>query len=730
MKYDNSKIKTYFRIIFILPILYIIHYICINYIHLPANIKNTEITFIKGVGPKRAEAFEKLGLKHASDLVSVYPRMYLKNITLRSLAKFHEQNVIFKGKVIDKYMPFRQNHPTRIVIFDGTASIESLLWGNAKFREKQFKIGDEYIFWGKTSFNAYDRAIKLEIRDHKKYEATDEEMMKYPNIPVYILSEELKKTWIRPLTLTKIIFNALKLSLENINEILSEPVRIENDLLDHKTAILKMHYPRTEEEIETTRRTLAFEELFYLQIIIALRKNIQSSEEKFIKIEKPGEKFTKLFTQHLGFELTAAQKKVIKEIIADMRSSIPMNRLLQGDVGSGKTIVAVFCMLAAAESGYQAAFMAPTEILAEQHYKTLSEYFNKLGIHSVILTGSIKNKDRELILNDIKTGNAKIIVGTHAIIQDKVEFNSLALAVIDEQHKFGVLQRAKLRSKGINPDILVMTATPIPRTLSLTLYGELEVSVIDELPKNRKNIKTALRGEIDRIKVYDFIRKEIKSGRQAYIVYPIIDESEKLDLKSAIKHYEILNDGIFSDLKLGLVHGRMPWKEIDTTINDFKSRKLDILVSTTVIEVGIDIPNASIMLIEEAQRFGLSQLHQLRGRVGRGAEQSYCILMAGDGGEISAERLKIMTETNDGFKISETDLKLRGPGEFFGTKQSGELKFTAADLAKDSDLINKAKDSAFKVIKEDPQLRSYHNDVIREHFFKNYKSSFELIKVA
>lgn len=707
-----------------------IHYICINYIHLPANIKITEIAYIKGVGPKRAEAFEKLGLKYASDLVSVYPRMYLKNISLRSIAKFHEQNIIFKGKVIDKYMPFRQNHPTRIVIFDGTASIESLLWGNAKFREKQFKIGEEYIFWGKTSFNAYDRSIKLEIRDHKKYDDTDEELMKYPNIPVYILSEELKKTWIRPLTLTKIIFNAIKLSLENINEVLSEPVRIENELLDHKSAILKMHYPRKDEEIEITRRTLAFEELFYLQLIIALRKNNQSSEEKIIKIEKPGEKFTNLFSKHLGFELTTAQKKVIKEIISDMRSSKVMNRLLQGDVGSGKTIVAVFCMLAAAESGYQAAFMAPTEILAEQHYKTLSDYFNKLGIHSVILTGSIKNKDRVKIVDDIKTGKAKIIVGTHALIQDKVEFNSLGLAVIDEQHKFGVLQRAKLRSKGNNPDILVMTATPIPRTLSLTVYGELDVSVIDELPRHRKNIKTALRGEFDRIKVYDFVRKEIRAGRQAYIVYPIIDESEKLDLKSAIKHYEILKDGVFSDLKLGLVHGRMPWKEIDETIAAFKSRTLDILVATTVIEVGIDIPNATIMIIEEAQRFGLSQLHQLRGRVGRGAEQSYCILMAAESGNISSERLKIMTETNDGFKISETDLKIRGPGEFFGTRQSGDLKFSAADLAKDSDLIIKAKDSAFKLIKEDPQLRSYHNDVIRNHFLMNYRTSFDLIKVA
>jgi len=692
--------------------------------------KNTEIAYIKGVGPKRAEAFAKLGLKYASDLISVYPRMYLLKTTIRSLAKHHEENVIFKGKVIEKYMPFKPKQPTRIVINDGTASIESLMWGNTFYREKQFKIGDEYIFWGKTAYNAFDRDIKLDIRDHKKYESSDDEMLKYPLIPIYILSEELKKTWIKPLTLTKIIFNALKLSAENIAEVLSEPVRIGNDLLDHRQALLKMHYPKSAEETETVRQTLAFEELFYLQLVIALRKKMQSGETKQITINKPGESFEKLFREHLGFELTAAQKRVIKEIISDMRSAKPMNRLLQGDVGSGKTIVAVFCMLAAAESGYQAAFMAPTEILAEQHYKTLSAYFNKLGIETVLLTGSIKKKEREVFLEKIRSGNARIIVGTHALIQDKVEFNSLAFIVIDEQHKFGVMQRAKLKAKGITPDVLVMTATPIPRTLSLTFYGDLDVSVIDELPANRKNIKTALRTETDRTKVYDFIKKEISSGRQVYIVYPIINESEKLDLKSAIKHYEILKEGVFSKYKIGLVHGKMNWHEIDSTIEDFKNRKLDILVATTVIEVGIDIPNATIMVIEEAQRFGLSQLHQLRGRVGRGAEQSYCILMAESRGEVSTERLKIMTETNDGFKISETDLKLRGPGEFFGIRQSGELNFTAADIVKDTELIQKAKDSAFKVINEDPQLRSYHNTVIREHFLTNYKDSLELIKIA
>lgn len=692
--------------------------------------KKTEIAYIKGVGPKRAEAFEKLGLKYSTDLLVTYPRIYLINSTIRSLAKHHDKNVLIRAKVIDKYIPFKPNQPTKIVIFDGTASIESLMWGNTFYREKQFRIGDEYIFWGKVNYNAYERDIKFDIRDHKKFDEGDEELLKFPLIPIYILSEELKKTWIKPLSLTKIIFNAIKNCSDNISEVLNNEVKKANDLLDHKTALLRTHYPRTLEDIEAARQTLAFEELFFLQLVMALKKHSIAAGEKGIKFEKIGERFVKLFREHLGFELTDAQKKVIKEILSDMRSNKPMNRLLQGDVGSGKTIVAVFCFLVAIENNYQSAFMCPTEILAEQHFKTLKHYFDSLGINSVLLVGGQKKKLRDSILDDIKSGKAQVIVGTHALIQGTVDFKNLGFTVIDEQHKFGVMQRAKLKAKGNNPDVLVMTATPIPRTLSLTVYGDLDVSVIDELPKNRKPVKTALRAEVDRIKVYGFIKDEIKKGRQAYIVYPIIQESEKLDLKSAVHHYELLSKQVFPELKLGLVHGKLPWNEIDETIEAFKDKKLDILVSTTVIEVGIDIPNATIMVIEEAQRFGLSQLHQLRGRVGRGAEQSFCILIADKLGEISSERLKIMTETNDGFLISETDMKLRGPGEFFGIRQSGELKFSAADLAKDIDLIEKARVSAFGLIAADPELRKNENSNIRNHFLINYKESMDLIKIA
>lgn len=692
--------------------------------------KKPEITYIKGVGPKRAEAFEKLGLKYVTDLFSVYPRDYIIRSTIRELSKYPDKNVIISGKIIDKYPPMKPNHPTKIVLFDGTGSIECLIWGNSFYREKQFKISDEYVLWGKVSYNAFERNIQFELRDSKKFEAGDDQMLKYPLIPLYILSTELKKTWIKPLNLTKIIFNALKTHTNLITEVLSSKIIESNKLLPHKEALLRTHYPKSIEDIELARVSLAFEELFFLQLVMALRRKSSENTISGIKFEKNNSGIEKHLLDSLGFQLTAAQKRVINEITADMTSLKPMNRLLQGDVGSGKTIVAVFCLLLAVENGYQAAFMAPTEILAGQHYKTLATYFEKLGVNVVLLTGGQNKKTRESILSDIRSGKSNIIIGTHALIQDKVEFKELGFIVIDEQHKFGVMQRAKLRAKGRNPDVLVMTATPIPRTLSLTVYGDLDVSVIDELPKNRKSIKTGLRFENDRIKVYEFLKDQVSAGRQVYVVYPIIEESEKLDLKSAVLHFDILRKEIFPDLRIGLVHGKMHWHEVDSVIEDFKNHKLDILVSTTVIEVGIDIPNAAIMVIEEAQRFGLSQLHQLRGRVGRGAEQSFCILMCETSGEVSKQRLAIMTETTDGFRIAETDMKLRGPGEFFGTRQSGDLKFSAADLAKDLALIEKARNEAFELVNSDPQLRMPENAPMKEHFLMNYKESMDLIKIA
>jgi len=694
----------------------------------------SDLAYLKGVGPKRAAAFEKLGIYNIKDLFTIYPRDYIFNTKIKDFPKHKDTNVLIFGEIYEKLFPHKPNHPLRLTIYDGTGQTTCLIWGNYFYREKQFREGDQFLFWGKVSYNPYEHSIQFDYRDHKKYEFGDDEFLKYPIIPLYILPGELKKTRLKPLAMTKIVFNAIKKNSGSIDEFLSEGIKSENSLMGHKQALLRMHYPLSNADIEKSRQTLAFEELFYLQLIMALKRKSIDTIENGIAFEKVGEKLGKLFTNLLEFELTAAQKRVIKEIRADMKSKKPMNRLLQGDVGSGKTIVAVFTMLIAIENGYQCAFMCPTEILSEQHFKVLKQYFDKLGIETVLLVGGQKKKLREQILQDIRTGKANVIVGTHALIQEAVEFKNLGYVVIDEQHKFGVMQRAKLREKasesGFTPDVLVMTATPIPRTLSLTVYGDLDISVIDELPKGRKQVKTLLRTEKDRLAVYKFLSDEIKKGRQAYIVYPIIDESEKLDLKAAVSHYELMKKEVFPDLKVGLVHGRMFWYEVDETVEEFKNRKLDILVSTTIIEVGIDIPNATTMLIEEAQRFGLSQLHQLRGRVGRGAEQSYCILMADKLDEKSRERLGIMVETTDGFKISEVDMELRGPGEFFGTRQSGELKFTTADLAKDKELVVKARKSAFDLITSDPQLRNEDNVCIRKNFLENFKDSLNLINVG
>jgi ATP-dependent DNA helicase RecG len=693
----------------------------------------TEITYLKSVGPKRAEAFNKLGIKFVEDLLSIYPRVYLQKSSIRDLSKHVNKNVVICGTVIDRQPPWKPNHPLRIYIYDMTGTVECLLWGNFFYRQNQFKLKEKFIFWGKVEEDAFERKIKFTYRDHKKFDEGDVEMLKYSLMPVYILPAELKKTWIKPLALTRIIFNAVKKCSDKIEEVLNKQIISDNEIKTHKEALLRTHFPNSLEEVENARQTLAFEELFYLQMIMALKRKASEVTESGIEMKTEGE-LNKKFLEGLKFELTGAQKKVIGEIHTDMKNSKPMNRLLQGDVGSGKTIVAVSAMIRAIENGYQCAFMCPTEILSEQHNKVLNEYLEPLGIKTTLLLGGQKKKLREELLQDIRAGKSNVIVGTHALFQEAVEYKNLGLVVIDEQHKFGVMQRAKLIQKaGVirSPHVLVMTATPIPRTLSLTLYGDLDVSVIDELPKNRKSIKTGLRFEKERDKVYSFMKNEVKKGRQVYIVYPIIEESEKLDLKAATVHYEEIKNIFFPELRVGLIHGRMFWYEIDETVSSFKEKKIDILVSTTIIEVGIDIPNATIMIIEEAQRFGLSQLHQLRGRVGRGAEQSYCILMATDNlSEETSSRLQILVDSVDGFKISQKDLEIRGPGEFFGTRQSGELKLSAADLSRDMHLIEKARAAAFNLVAEDPQLRKDENKNIRKNFLENYRDSMDFIKIA
>ncbi len=696
-----------------------------------------DIKYLKGVGEKRAEAFAKIGINVLDDFLNFIPRAYLKKINIREINRHIDENVIVAGKIIDVVHPRKSNHPHQIILHDGTGTLDIPIFGASEFRTKQFRLNEDFLFWVKVDKDNFSSLAKISYRDHLKLTGSDpmeKDFLKFNLIPVYELSGILKKTWIKPLLLSKIVFNAfstlLKSNPEYIEETLTEEILNEYNLMSRKEAILRINFPKEIADIETARKRLSFEELFYLELILALKKNSTQNEKKGIRFDKEIKDLTEKFKNLLPYELTNAQRKVINEIYLDMKSDKCMNRLLQGDVGSGKTIVAVFSMLIAIENGYQAGFMCPTELLAEQHYKTISEFLKPLNINVTLLVGGQKKKLREEILNDIKEGKTNIIIGTHALIQEKVEFKNLGFVVIDEQHKFGVMQRAKLKEKGFNPDVLVMTATPIPRTLSMTYYGDLDVSVIDELPKNRIPIKTALRMESDRPKIYSFMREEIKNGRQVYIVYPLIDDSEKLDLKSAEENYRILKEAVFSDLKVGMVHGRMLWYEKDEVTEDFRDGKIHILVSTTVIEVGIDIPNATIMMIEEAQRFGLSQLHQLRGRVGRGAEQSYCILVAKNLDEHSKKRLNILCETNDGFAIAETDMEMRGPGEFFGIRQSGVLNFSCTDLNKDKDVLETARKIAFKIVEEDPHLREPEHSVIRRAFKKNYRDSLALMEVA
>jgi ATP-dependent DNA helicase RecG len=702
-----------------------------------------DIKYLKGVGEKRAKAFNEIGINSLEDFLQFIPRMYIEKIDIKNIRRHFDSNVLIAGKIYDVEHPRKPTHPMFVFVKDDTGITQVPIFGKSEFRSKQFRLNDSFLFWGKVSEGFYSTKYQLDYRDHLKINILDKneiDFLKFKYFPIYELSGVLKKTWVRPLLLSKIVFNAfssiLKVNDALIKESLPENIISKCNLVSKKDAILRINFPLQLSDVETARKRLAFEELFYLQLLMALKKRLVQVEAKGIEFHKDINELTNHFKSTLKFELTDAQKKVMNEIYLDMKSNKVMNRLLQGDVGSGKTIVSIFALLIAVENGYQTALMCPTELLAEQHYVTISNFindFNKISgkeIKVTLLIGGQKKKLREVLYQDIRLGKTNIIIGTHALIQEAVEYKNLGFVVIDEQHKFGVMQRAKLKEKGLNPDVLVMTATPIPRTLSLTVYGDLDVSVIDELPLNRKPIKTYLRSDEDKANIFKFVKDEFKKGRQAYIIYPLIDESEKMDLKSAEENYKLLKETYFKNYPIGMVHGRRFWYEIDEEMQAFKEEKIKLLVSTTVIEVGIDIPNATMMIIEDAQRFGLSQLHQLRGRVGRGAEQSYCVLIAKHLDEVSRKRLNTLCETNDGFKIAEVDMEIRGPGEFFGTRQSGILNFSCTDLNKDKDLLDNARKIAFEIVNDDPHLRKPENISIRECFLVNYKDALYLMKVA
>lgn len=674
------------------------------------------IEYLKGVGPQRAETLNKeLQIFTFGDLIQHYPFRH------EDRSRFYTINQLQPDlpyvQLTGEFKSFKTigvGYKARLVgtFVDETGTIEMVWFKGIQWVQKSVTIGVKYLAFGKaTLFNGKFNIAHPEIEVLTPKNASGGYLQ-----PVYHTSEKMKKKGLDSKFFSRIMKVLLVEAVNHLEETLPKYLIDQFKLTDKKTAVVSMHFPRTTQQLAQAQNRMKFEELFFVQLRLITLK-IARTEKYRGAIINTSDLLNVFYEKHLPFELTGAQKRVVKEIYADFRSGQQMNRLVQGDVGSGKTMVAFLSMLIAIGSGFQCAFMAPTEILAEQHFKGLQEQAKPLGIHIARLTGSTPKSERKLIHEGLMSGVITILVGTHALLEDKVQFQNLGLAVIDEQHRFGVAQRAKLwtKTKETYPHVLVMTATPIPRTLAMTLYGDLDISVIDELPAGRKPIKTMHYQDSKRLEMFGFVEKEIEKGRQAYIVYPLIEESATLDYKDLEDGYESISRR-FPTYNLSIVHGRMKAEDKEAEMQRFVKGTTQIMVATTVIEVGVNVPNATIMVIENAERFGLSQLHQLRGRVGRGADQSYCVLMTGL--KLSTEgrtRLKTMVDTTDGFKIAEVDLKLRGPGDLMGTRQSGALDLLVSDLVKDGEILKTARIAAQDLLKNDPQLAKSEHQMIRRH---------------
>lgn len=670
------------------------------------------IQYIKGVGPKKAYSLKRLNINTIGDLIYFIPRDYEDRTSVSTLrqANLGEKTTLeveITG-IASITRPKRNMSILKVPIKDGSAP-GYMIWFNQEYLKDKFKIGEVYRVNGKINKIGFELQIMNPV-----FESLDQSQKTGRILPIYPLTEGMTNN-----ELIRIVNLALINNLKYIEDILPEELIEKYNLLGVNESIKNIHNPSNSDLLKRSRYRLVFEELLILQLGLFIIKNKSYSKGTGITFNRTEE--LEEFIKRLPFSLTKAQSKVLSEIEEDMDKPIQMNRLVQGDVGSGKTIVAVLAMFRAVKAKYQAAMMAPTEILATQHFESLSSYFEQHGIRCQLLVGSLTNKAKEKVLVDLKQGNIDIIIGTHAIIQEHVEFYNLGLAITDEQHRFGVKQRSILSQKGTNPDILVMTATPIPRTLALILYGDLDISIIDELPPGRKEIETFAVG-LDMVeRVNKFIEKQILEGRQAYIVCPIIEESETLDLNSAEILYQSLKDDVFINHSVGLLHGKMKPKDKDDIMEKFKNHELDILVSTTVIEVGVNVPNSNIMVIYNAERFGLAQLHQLRGRVGRGEYQSYCILLNGSKNPIARERMRILQASSDGFVISEKDLELRGPGEFFGTRQHGLPELKIANLITDIEILKVVQKEAQEIMKLDRNLSSDKYNKIKLKIIEMFK---------
>lgn len=668
--------------------------------------KDTDVMYMKGVGPKIAYKLNKLGIYTAQDLIMYFPKKhidYSSRTLIRNLKEGENTTVFGYIRSVSAFNTKNNLSVVKVTVTDESGRIELSFFQAKSNRfmleriKSQFPVNAGIMLSGKVKRNNFDGKLTF---DKPNYSIMTGEFLEDKNsnlnlariVPIYTVCEDLSIKVLR-----RAIFNAINTYKNEIENVLPDYIREKYGILDKKVAVEQIHFPESIELLEQARFSLIFEELFLIQLkLVRLREaNAHNHSALALKIKEKG--LVRKFIDTLPFELTGGQKKAVNEILNDLNSDIPMARLLQGDVGSGKTVVATIMLLAGVENGYQGALMAPTEILAQQHYNNLQQWLTPLGVSVGLFLGSQGKKVREKFRTDLRNGQMNIAVGTHALIQEDVDFNNLGAIVVDEQHRFGVKQRNILKKKSQNPQMLTMTATPIPRTLALTVHGDLDLTIIDELPKGRKPIKTSLvtshRG------VYDLIKKEIESGRQAYVVYPLIEESETLSAKAATIEAERLQNEVFPQFKIGLLHGKLKNDEKEQVMADFKNKKYDILVSTTVVEVGVDVPNATVMLIENAERFGLSQLHQLRGRVGRNDLQSYCILHTSTKSQETKERLNIMTQTNDGFVIAEKDLQLRGPGEFLGTRQSGLPDLIISDIVRDAKILEMARNEAIDFVK-------------------------------
>lgn len=673
---------------------------------LTKSAKDTDVMYMKGVGPKIAYKLNKLGIYTVQDLMLYFPKKhidYSSRTLIRDLKEGETTTVFGYIKSVSAFNTQKKLSVVKVTVADESGRLDLSFFQAKSNRfmlertKSQFPINAGIMLSGKVKRNNYDGKLTF---DKPTYSIMTGEFLEDKNsnlniariVPIYTVCEDLSIKVLR-----RAIFNAIQKYKDEIENVIPDFMREKIGLLDKKAAVEQIHFPESQELLEQARFSLIFEELFLIQLkMVRIREqNSHNHSALALKIKEKG--LVKEFIDNLPFELTGAQKKAVNEILNDLNSDVPMARLLQGDVGSGKTVVATIMLLAGVENGYQGALMAPTEILAQQHYNNLQQWLSPMGISVGLFLGSQGKKIREKFRTDLRNGQMNIAVGTHALIQEDVDFNNLGAIVVDEQHRFGVKQRNVLKKKSQNPQILTMTATPIPRTLALTVHGDLDLTIIDELPKGRKPIKTSLvtshRG------VYELIQSEIDAGRQAYVVYPLIEESETLSAKAATIEAERLQKEVFPQYKIGLLHGKLKNDEKEQVMKDFKDKKYDILVSTTVVEVGVDVPNATVMLIENAERFGLSQLHQLRGRVGRNSLQSYCILHTSTKSQETRERLNIMTQTNDGFVIAEKDLQLRGPGEFLGTRQSGLPDLIISDIVRDAKILEMARNEAIDFVK-------------------------------